>query len=317
MRTDRDDEPGAPGLDGLQALLFTTALTAGPDELARVCQEHRDEIVASFETWARVPEWARRDEATTRGWVAAVMRIAQQMAALGHPALLEHIAGRDRDNPAVRWRDAVLQAQKLAENGEYGPSSSVLLATISEMETASGTMVDDLRIKAFGALGANAARQGDYPAARAHTARALAAARTSEDADAVRAYSENLDVLTAMEEAGREGGPSGEIFHCRARIAAAQKLSDAIRYEASNAILRTIEAEIDARPDTAASRYEGKVFGLLGLNCFRLHETVRARQYTERALAACRRGDDADGVRIYTENLAAIQNSEGRIQHSE
>ena len=92
----------------------------------------------------------------------------------------------------------------------------------------------------------------------------------------------------------------------RARIASAQKLSDDALYGESNRMLEQIASELDEPGAADADTYRGKVFGLLGLNWFRLGDTTEAHRWTERAHEACERAGDDFGVTVYGANLSVI-----------
>jgi hypothetical protein len=57
---------------------------------------------------------------------------------------------------------------------------------------------------------------------------------------------------------------------------------------------------------SVTDEYRGKVYGLLGLNLFRLADPAQARYYTELALQHCTRVGDEQGARIYSFNLQVI-----------
>ncbi len=310
MSTEDSDQnqPASPVADdALWAELFAAASHGNAALLATLCAAHLDDIAARVDAWVRAPEWARRNALTLSRWANAMMAIAEQMNALGRPEMLDRIAGRGRDNPAVRARDTLAQAQQLAAAGERETSTSMLRAVIADMDGAAGPLVSDLRSKAFGTLAENALQDHDYAALREYTRRALDAAQEARDDDGVRTFTENLDIVSAIEAYVREGGLTGDLLRCRQRIARAQQLSDETRYEASNEILREVDAELEARPDSDGCRYRAKVWGLMGLNWFRLKDIAKALSSTERALAECRRNGDRDGQRIYDVNLEVIR----------
>ncbi len=303
------NEAAASGGDDLRLLLVNAARSGNDRLLADLCAEHGDEIARQAAEWARVPGWARENDVVLSQWVNAMQAIAQKLDALGHPELLNRIAGRGRDNPAVRLYHTLAQAQQLAAVGEVDASTTMLRDLLAEMEKVDGPFIHFLRSRAFGTLAENALQAKDYASSRDYTTRALAAAKEARDGDGVRTFGENLDTIVAIEAFVRDGDFGSELLRCRERIARAQRLSDETRYDLSNRILRDVNAELEARPDGESARYRAKVWGLLGLNCFRLRDVPQARRYTERALAECTRAGDADGIRIYRLNLEIIADS--------
>ena len=88
-------------------------------------------------------------------------------------------------------------------------------------------------------------RLGDGGEARTFTERALEESRRTNDLEGVRVYEENLRALAAVEGALGGGADDERERRWPERIAESQDLSDAGAYEASNAILYELLAEID------------------------------------------------------------------------
>ncbi|MBV1853795.1 hypothetical protein [Catellatospora tritici] len=204
-------------------------------------------------------------------------------------------------DPTERWLDAYAQAQRLAAAADHAASAALLREVLTELSWAD-TVPGGLAAKVHGLAGANALHLGDYTAAVAHTEQALRLCETVGDTEGAAIYTTNLELARLAEGAGRGDPASLRAIDVRRRIAEAQDLSDSGRYAVSNGVLRGLLA--DAAPETV--RHLAKVYGLLGLNLYRLGQLDAARTHTEAALAQCRRTGDADGVRIYTANLAVI-----------
>jgi hypothetical protein len=303
--TDRTPAAGQDPQDGW-ARLIDAAMAGNVDLLAQLCARYGREISGRAGELARVPESVRADQASAGRWMNAVMMIAEQLNAIGHPQLLDVIAGSGRDNPAVRLRDTIGYAQQLAADGQRDASSSLLRDLIHEMEGATGPLVDHLRSRALGTLAENALAARDYASLRTYTAQALAAAHDARDGDGVREFTENFDMIDAIDAYVRHSGLTGDLLQCRERIARAQRLSDDASYAASTLVLRDVEAGLERDQDGVCRRYRAKVWGLLGLNCYRLGDVIGARTYTERALEECTAKRDREGIRIYKANLDVI-----------
>jgi predicted HicB family RNase H-like nuclease len=57
---------------------------------------------------------------------------------------------------------------------------------------------------------------------------------------------------------------------------------------------------------TASDDFRPKIYGLLGMNFFRINDLENAKKYTELALSDCERTGDRKGMVIYTENLKIL-----------
>ncbi|MDI1461618.1 hypothetical protein QEZ54_11595 [Catellatospora sp. KI3] len=204
-------------------------------------------------------------------------------------------------DPTERWQRAYAQAQQSAAAADHADSAALLREVLTEMSW-SDTVPGGLAAQVRGLAGVAALHLGDYAGAVAHTEQALRLCETVGDAAGAAVYTANLELARLAEGAGRGDPASLRTIDVRRRIGQAQDLSDSGRYAASNGVLRGLLT--DAAPETV--RHLAKVYGLLGLNLYRLGQLEAARNHTEAALAQCRRTGDADGVRIYTANLAAI-----------
>ncbi|GHJ44042.1 hypothetical protein Cs7R123_13840 [Catellatospora sp. TT07R-123] len=200
-----------------------------------------------------------------------------------------------------RWQHALAQAQRLAAGADHAASSTLLREVLTELSWADA-VPGGLAAAVHGLAGANALHLGQYAAAVTHTEQALRLCETAGDSAGAAIYTGNLELARLAEGAGRGDPASLRAIDVRRRVADAQDLSDGGRYSASNGVLRGLLA--DAAPETV--RHLAKVYGLLGLNLYRLGQLDAARTHTEAALAQCRRTGDADGIRIYTANLAVI-----------
>ena len=115
------------------------------------------------------------------------------------------------------------------------------------------------------------------------------------DRQGIAIYTENLAFCLAAAK------PNTLATQCRKQIAKAQNLSDQLRYEYSNKILREVLIDIEQFPELQC--YRSKTYGLIGSNNFRLGNVQDAKQYTELAIQDCKKDGGDKGTRIYEENL--------------
>jgi hypothetical protein len=294
--------------DELQQSLFGAILQGDEGTLTELCNAHADAIVAQFPNWRRVPANLRANERAVQGWGHCLMTLATLFESAGIPDLMESLTG-GADNLITRWTRTFTHADALARNGDYAASTEVLSSIAAEMEGAHGPIVDDYRPKVYGLLGTNAFHLGQPDEAMRFTTHALEDCRRSGDAAGVRAYTENRRVLAVAAMAESYDEHSVRVRRIRASIARAQDLSDDARFDQSNDILGDVIADIMSAGDGPGSEYAAKAFGLCGLNCLRIGDAAGARGHTITALAHCRTSGDADGVRVYTANLAHLDQS--------
>jgi len=208
-----------------------------------------------------------------------------------------------------RWGPILASANQLVDSGGYDEAVQLLEGILNEMEGVSGPIVEDLRPKATGLLGIAQFRKGNLGPARRFTREALAECRKIGDAEGIRIYTEHLEIIALSSGLA---AADESVMEIRARIVEAQKLSDEGWHDTSNEVLMGILGTVEEEADL---EYRGKIYGLLGLNWFRLSDTEKAQRYTELALAECTSKSDEEGVRIYSVNLGLIRR--GRVRNSE
>ncbi|MFI9599794.1 hypothetical protein ACIHCX_07915 [Streptomyces sp. NPDC052043] len=277
--------------------------------LVELCRNYAGSIIEQFDEWAKVPEEYRTDQRLVAHWGQVLVTVAEVMQALGYPQPMERLAPRGTANPLRKLSHLMHRAQQKHEDGEFAASSEVLHELLAEMDGWQGPSVDDLRAKAYGTLGANSVRLDAIPEAVRYTERALQCCTEIGDLEGQWIYAENLETVYAAQEI-RLGTPLGrQLMRYRERISYAQDLSDTRRYVASNDVLCELLEDSDraGADEDVGKRYLGKIYGLLGLNHFRLGVLPEAQRFTERALAECRLHGDLVGERIYAANLEGIR----------
>lgn len=289
----------------LRDRLFTAYHDGDQRSFVELCQHHAEEIMRLFDAWRIAPVEIREDRQAAEAYIQALAAIARVLHALGHPEPLEMIMPYGPANPIIRWQYMYAEAQRLSETGEFAASSAASHTLLADLQGTTGTGADDIQAKVFGLLGANSIQLGVIPEALRYTEEAFRLCVASGDHEGVWIYTENLETILVAKEV-KDGTTVGEqLTRARERIAFAQDLSDTGRYQASNDVLHDLLNEVTNIP-TAGLRYLSKLYGLLGLNYFRLDDLSAAQQFTAQALAESRQRQDIAGDRIYSANLKTI-----------
>jgi tetratricopeptide (TPR) repeat protein len=263
-------------------------------------------VLAAFPGWTTVPAQIRADPAALNRYGNTIIRVAQLLKARGHPGPLRALHGERDNNPVYRWQDAFTRSQALAAADRHTESIEVLSSLLAELDQMSGSALDDMRAKVFGALGTVWFQAGDISQAFHWTQRALQACVANDDTQGISTYRQNLQVLDALHLPTVDPQAGARLLQTRRLIASAQAASDDFDYAESNQILDQALAIIEKGDEHLRSSFAGKIYGLRGWNHFHLGDKRAARADTERALAECRAADDPDGVRIYTANVASL-----------
>ena len=300
------------GASPLQQALFDAIEARDADAFNSLAQRYRDAIASEFPSWLKVPESIRADPQAADRYVHTIFTIAQTFANAGVPSLLEQLTPRDETNPIVIWKRRAAEAQSLSEAGEYEASSAALLAILAEIETATGTAVENLRPKLLGRLGFNALHQNDCQAALDFTARAYEAGRAAADLEAMASYYENLQSLRLIAAIDHDPERGNRVLQLRRIVVRAQDAADAGRYRASlEALDAAVEMHSTADSDPLVEALMPKIIGLRAFNHLKLGQADQARRHTTSALERARALGDSEGVRIYSANLEVLDREPG------
>jgi len=102
----------------------------------------------------------------------------------------------ERGQLLLRMRRFIAQAQDSADAGRYQASTDKLFQALSIIQNHSDDELFRAHLpKVYGLLGFNGYRLGNVPEAREHTALALKESGINRDADGVRIYTANLEVI--------------------------------------------------------------------------------------------------------------------------
>ncbi|MFI6686360.1 hypothetical protein [Streptomyces sp. NPDC050485] len=276
---------------------------AGDDTRFRtLCERYAVVLDARREEWLRAPQNVadafRQSPEQVRPYLQMILRVAQELDALGHPESLRRLAGAERPGSP---QEKVHEAQLLEEDGEHEACEALLRDVLDEFTGDSG-WTSDIHVR----LSDCAARRNDLDTAIAHARQAHAFAQHA-GGRRVADTTVSLEVLLAAREL-RLGTPDGKrLGACRETVTRAQKLSDRARFAESNRLLRELLTQASTWPsDAAAQRHIGKIYGLMGLNHFYAGDRDEARAWTEKALHECRRCGDSVGAEVYRANLEEI-----------
>jgi Arc/MetJ-type ribon-helix-helix transcriptional regulator len=281
--------------------------------LSELCANHSEEIIENFESWLTIPQEIRGDNTAVEAWIDPLVLVARLFENAGYPQLADRLFG-SAANPLERWRSSTAIAQQLIDAGEYRSAANLIRDILPELEESSGTAVDDLRPKAYGLLAKALFGYGEGADAKVFMQRALDDCRRVGDEEGVRIYTSNLRVIDAAAAMSSPDVPGEPQLAIRAAVARAQELSDDAEFELSNAtLLAMLEDEV---ANESVAGYRAKIWGLLGLNFYRLGDLAQSRRYTELALQNCHNTEDMDGVRVYSANLQQISTAQGAQEGS-
>ncbi len=265
-----------------------------------------EQVLSAFPGWTTVPAPIRDDPGAVNRYGNRLILVAQLLKAKGYPGPLRTLEGDRDSNPIQRWREAFTRSRALTSAGRYADTIEVLSSLLAELDQMSGSAVDDMRPKVFGALGDVWFQAGDVSQAFHWTQRALQACLANEDSIGIATYRENLQVLDALYLPTVDPEAGARLLQCRRLIASAQASSDHFDYAESNQALDQALAIIREGDERLRSSFSGKIYGLRGWNHHYLGDNTAARADTERAVSECRAAGDPDGVRIYTANAAFL-----------
>lgn len=290
----------------MREAIFSAIDRKNEKEFIHFCNDNHRLLIDYFKQWSKVPKSIMDRAPEVNAYLTRLLTIARYFQSIGEPALMAHLLGDPNDNPIVRWRDTMIEAHARAVAGNYSQSNELLLGVLSEMENSKGSAVDRYRPKVYGLLGTNYFSLRDLPNARKYTALALKDCQRTGDQEGIRTYTENMTLFGSGTDHGASQGVTLPVARFRKEIARAQDLSDEVHYDESNDVLEAMLREMNSLAIGSQEAFRGKLYGLLGLNFFRLRKMTEARHYTELALKHCHQDGDEDGVRIYSQNATVI-----------
>jgi hypothetical protein len=181
---------------------------------------------------------------------------------------------------------------------------------------------DALRNALFSAIAANDAATFNA-LVNAHTPTILASFESwstvpvavRSDPAALEIYAKGLIGLAeTFANAGRpelmahlqRGGRDNPIERWQSSFHEADQHMEGGRHRHAITILDTVLGEMNGSQGTAIDSYRPKVLGMLGMAYFKIGDCSNAERRTREALEECRRTGDAEGAKIYAQNLEVI-----------
>ncbi|MFY0536810.1 tetratricopeptide repeat protein [Nannocystis pusilla] len=293
----------------LRLQLFDAAAHGDLSRLAKLCRAHRQAVVGQFPTWQKVPEHLRSDPAAMQSHVQALVAIAQVFAQeLGDASLFQRLMGTPRDNPLLRWQEALRQAEELTGALDFAGARDLLTRVLPEVEGLRGSGVEALLPITLGRIGECHFELGEAEQALPYMQQALALCEQAGDVEGVQIYLGNLfeahrwleqrEPAAACAPAGRACRRSGGAASAPAPGRAGR------RREPRNRVLAVIDGaphELDELRSLAAGQVRF-VF-------------ERDRITLRRATAATEAGEACGGEGEYAEALAHFERAAAADRH--
>ena len=255
-----------------------------------LCYLHLSTIIEHFSEWKSHVACLRGDQAARSNGAQTLCAISRTLGLAGNPEIV---------NALVQDDDVVLtEAYRVYEAGMYADCVAMLLPIIAGLEAVGGTTADEWLGKMLGMAGNCCLWNREWANANEYTQRALKECERTQDEVGKSLYRANLRIIRCAVE------PSSTAAICRRLIAQAQQLSDSGWLEKSNAILVEVLGKLETTSEL--DEYRPKVFGLLGMNFFRINDLQQAWHFTSLAIPESVRQGDAKATMIYTANLDVI-----------
>jgi tetratricopeptide (TPR) repeat protein len=199
------------------------------------------------------------------------------------------------------------RAEEFHATGRFREELSVLSELVASFSRAPGSWNERIRAKLFASVATAHLELGELDEAYRSTQRALDECVNSGDTEGIYVYRKNLEFIDSKRLVASH---DPEFMR---RLIEAQRLSDSGQFDVSNERLQELLRHATENPD---HRLLGKIWGLMGFNLFKSHDTLGARAFTAKALDACRSSKDAHGITIYEFNLAFIDKNIGAQPNS-
>ena len=169
--TPPDHQPLSPAelLDALIEAAYQNDQLA----LARLCEQHSDEIVRSFPSWRSPSDQHRTDEASIERYGNGLVAIARYFDGVGDSRLIQVFRGSAAENPLVQWDNEIEHAKSLLDSGHNAEALTLLHTVLERTRPLIGPGATLNRLFMFGFLAEAYIRTGDDAKAIAFTEQAL------------------------------------------------------------------------------------------------------------------------------------------------
>jgi tetratricopeptide (TPR) repeat protein len=181
--------------DQLRDALFDAVGSNNMRLFRQLLEARVDLIVASFPTWAEVPEAERDDPARVQWLSRGAMAIARHFAQeRGDSSLLKRLES-DEDDPVNRWQEAVETVEAHLRAAEWETALAVLETQLQQVRGLSGGSAETMLAITLGQIGRCHFAVGRIEEATDPLLEAMQLARDAEDVRGELAYLGNLAEL--------------------------------------------------------------------------------------------------------------------------
>ena len=296
--------PDSP--EALRQRLFKVVHSGDNAALTRLCAEHEAAILEYFQSWLKVPEGMRKDQASLQRYGEGLVGLAQCMAETrNRPELLELMMGPPGGNPIVQWQETLGRANGLMNRLDFDGALQLLTPELERIRGLSGGHAESMKAMTFGQLATCHFQSGRPEMALPIFQQALELCRSVRDEEGVLAY------LGSLFEAHRYLGQGAEAANVATEYAAAlerrgqserarrqRKIADIVRRgEPLNRVvaeLGGVTFELDELP----SRIEG---GLRFIFCRNRIALVRTEAMVERGRELGQKGRFEEALALFKE----------------
>jgi tetratricopeptide (TPR) repeat protein len=292
-------------IDALFVNLFNAFVKNDASLFQTLCNENRNQIFQNFKHWQTVPESVRTDPALVQAWASTMMQIAGYFETQGNDQLINILVGNRHTNILTKLQNTYEEAVVMSNQGKYEDSNVIATSILSKLKEIKGPGADMLDAMLYGLKGTNYLHLGNIKAAEDATAYAFKKCLEIGDKNGAAIYKQNLRLILACKVL--RSAPNDPLIYFRSEVVRAQKLSDKGNYEWSNKILNELLQKNTT--DSWIKYMHSKIYGLMGLNYFRLENRELAKKYSELALQIATQEQDQFGTIIYQSNLTHIQDS--------
>ena len=173
--------------DQLRVQLWETVAAGDKEQLAELCQAHREAIFLAY------PAWRQAQHEDPKAYGQALAAVAQCFSShLKDGRLFQLLLGVTDSNPLAAWENELQTARELLGQHDLYDSAQELVQMLERNAQHAGQRADQLRGKTVGLLGEARFLVGMLEESRAHQLQALQLSRSSGDDEAVVTHLINL-----------------------------------------------------------------------------------------------------------------------------
>jgi tetratricopeptide (TPR) repeat protein len=166
------------------------------DVMAELTNANADTIREEFPKWTTVPKEIRDDPEALERYSQTLIAVAAIFERSGDDSLMTRLT---RGDLIAQWRDDLVRADALIEQKRAAEAVRLLQTILSSLDEVRGSAVQSYRPIVLGRLGIALLHTGDKREAVRVTKEALALCHSRGDAEGIRAYTHNLNVIGTYE----------------------------------------------------------------------------------------------------------------------